>query len=90
MTIRAHGYATHSAMSQLAPFAFERRDPHATDVAIDIPFCGVCHCDIHSARDELGGCNIRSFPDTSSSDLCPRSGATISPMKPDRARSPSP
>ena len=54
MTMHVHGYATHSATSELVPFTFERRDPRPSDVAIDILYCGVCHSDIHSARNEWG------------------------------------
>lgn len=49
------GYATQSATSQLAPFTFERREPKENDVLIEIDYCGVCHSDIHQARDEWGG-----------------------------------
>jgi alcohol dehydrogenase (NADP+) len=46
------GYATQSATEQLNPFSFERRDPLPNDVQIDIQFCGVCHSDLHIARNE--------------------------------------
>ena len=49
------GYAAQSATSPLAPFSFERRDPKATDIQVDILFCGVCHSDLHTARGEWGG-----------------------------------
>jgi alcohol dehydrogenase (NADP+) len=48
-------YAAQSPQSPLAPFKFERRAPGATDVALDILYCGVCHSDLHTARDEWGG-----------------------------------
>ncbi len=48
-------YAAQSADSSLAPFSFERRDPGPTDVAIEILYCGVCHSDLHQARNEWGG-----------------------------------
>lgn len=54
MTIKANGYATQAATDKLAPFSFERRDPRAEDVVIDILYCGICHSDIHSARNEWG------------------------------------
>jgi uncharacterized zinc-type alcohol dehydrogenase-like protein len=47
-------YAAHVAKAPLAPFAIERRAPRAEDVVIDIEYCGVCHTDIHQARDEWG------------------------------------
>ena len=48
------GYASQSASSPLAPFAFERRDAGPDDVQIDILYCGVCHSDLHTARGEWG------------------------------------
>lgn len=49
---QSHGYAATDSKSPLAPFKFERRDPGPKDVAIDILFCGICHSDIHTVRDE--------------------------------------
>jgi len=49
------GYAAKSATLPLEPFSFERREPRAHDVVIDIAYCGVCHSDIHTARNEWGG-----------------------------------
>ena len=51
-------YAAKAATSPLAPFSIERRPPTATDVQIEILFCGVCHSDLHTARDEWGGMTI--------------------------------
>jgi uncharacterized zinc-type alcohol dehydrogenase-like protein len=48
-------YAALSAKTPIEPFQIERRAPRPNDVAIDILFCGVCHSDIHQARDEWGG-----------------------------------
>jgi uncharacterized zinc-type alcohol dehydrogenase-like protein len=50
MTTKA--YAAKSANSPLGPHAITRRDPLSTDVQIDILYCGVCHSDLHQARDE--------------------------------------
>lgn len=47
-------YATQSPTSALAPFSIERRDVGDNDVQIDILYAGVCHSDIHQARDEWG------------------------------------
>ncbi len=48
-------YAAQSATAPLTPFSIERRAPEAHDVAIDILYCGICHSDIHQARNEWGG-----------------------------------
>jgi uncharacterized zinc-type alcohol dehydrogenase-like protein len=53
--IPAKAYAAQNANSSLSPFTFERRDLRAHDVQIEILFCGVCHSDLHQARNEWGG-----------------------------------
>ena len=52
---QASGYAAQSAKAPLGPFSFDRREAREHDVVIDIKFCGICHSDIHQARDEWGG-----------------------------------
>lgn len=47
-------FAAQSATSPLGPFSIERREPTAKDVEIDILYCGVCHSDLHFARNEWG------------------------------------
>jgi len=51
---QSHGWAAKSATTPLASFKFNRRDLRDHDVAVDIQFCGVCHSDIHSVRNEWG------------------------------------
>lgn len=53
------GYAAHSEAVPLAPFTFPRREPWADDVVIDILYCGVCHTDLHLARNHKG---FTSYP----------------------------
>ncbi|MDB5477706.1 MAG: NAD(P)-dependent alcohol dehydrogenase [Alphaproteobacteria bacterium] len=48
-------YAAQSPDTPLANFSIERREPGAKDVLIEILYCGVCHSDIHQARNEWGG-----------------------------------
>ena len=48
------GYAALSAGADLVPFQFDRRDVGAHDVEIDIKFAGICHSDIHQAKEEWG------------------------------------
>jgi alcohol dehydrogenase (NADP+) len=50
--MKSHGYAAHDTTSALVPFKFERRDPGANDVVVEIAYCGICHSDIHQVRDE--------------------------------------
>jgi alcohol dehydrogenase (NADP+) len=48
-------YAAKSATTPLEPWNLERRNPKPHDVAIDILYCGVCHSDLHTVRNEWGG-----------------------------------
>jgi uncharacterized zinc-type alcohol dehydrogenase-like protein len=48
-------YAAPSADQPLAPLSIDRREPAPDDVEIKILYCGVCHSDIHTARNEWGG-----------------------------------
>lgn len=52
--MKSHGYAAVSSKKPLEPFSFERREPGPKDIVIAIKFCGVCHSDIHQAREEWG------------------------------------
>lgn len=51
-TFPAKSYATQSATSPLAAHSIVRREPQPSDVQIEILFCGVCHSDLHQARNE--------------------------------------
>ena len=51
---RTRAYAALTPKSPLAPYEIDRRPVGPHDVVIDILFCGVCHSDIHQARDEWG------------------------------------
>ena len=56
--IPVKAYAAQTESSPIAPFSFDRREVKPNDVLIDIHFCGVCHSDIHQARNEWGGGSI--------------------------------
>ena len=48
------GYAALDTQSALGPFNFTRREPLASEITVEILFCGVCHSDLHMARNEWG------------------------------------
>ncbi len=56
------GYAAHSSTSPLQPFSFERREPGPNDIQIDILYCGVCHSDLHTVRDEWASFMPTTYP----------------------------
>jgi alcohol dehydrogenase (NADP+) len=47
---KTKSYAAISATTPLGPFSIERREPREHDVVIEIKYCGICHSDIHQAR----------------------------------------
>ena len=53
--LSTRGYAAQQAGAELGSFTFERREVGPKDVLVRITYCGVCHSDIHQARDEWGG-----------------------------------
>ena len=57
-----NGYAAQSASSPLAPLSFQRRDPLPDDVQLDILYCGICHSDLHTARNEWRGTTYPCVP----------------------------
>lgn len=48
------GYAAKTPSAPLAPFTFDRREPRPDDIVIEILYCGVCHSDLHQARNDWG------------------------------------
>jgi alcohol dehydrogenase (NADP+) len=60
--LKTHGYAARSSRASLKPFTFFRRDIGAHDVLITIHYCGICHSDLHQARDEWGGAMFPMVP----------------------------
>jgi uncharacterized zinc-type alcohol dehydrogenase-like protein len=49
---QVNSYAAQEAAKPLTPFNFDRRKPRPGDVVIDILYCGICHSDLHTARNE--------------------------------------
>lgn len=55
-------YSAASATSPLASDTIARRDPTDTDVQIEILFCGICHSDLHSVRNEWNDFMSTTYP----------------------------
>ena len=62
MTTTTTAWGTPAADAALAPMTIERRDVEPSDVRIDIMYCGVCHSDLHTARNEWHGTRYPSVP----------------------------
>ncbi len=62
MPIATRAFAAVAADQPLEPWSFDRRDPGPDDVAIEIKYCGVCHSDLHVAKNDLGGTRYPIVP----------------------------
>ena len=58
----AKAYSVASATSPFVSTTIARRDPTETDVQIEILFCGICHSDLHTARNEWGSVMPTVYP----------------------------
>jgi alcohol dehydrogenase (NADP+) len=59
---RIKAFGTKAADAPLKPMTIERREVGAKDIEIEILFCGVCHSDLHTVRNEWGGTIYPSVP----------------------------
>ncbi len=80
--IKSQGYAVKTAGANLVPFQFERREPAENEVLIEILFCGVCHSDIHQARNEWGGSIFPMVPGHEIVGKVLKVGAKVKKFKP--------
>jgi uncharacterized zinc-type alcohol dehydrogenase-like protein len=81
--LQTQGYATRAPYSKFEPFTFERREIGAHDILIEIQYCGVCHSDIHQARDEWGGSIFPMVPGHEIVGRVARIGAEVTKFKQD-------
>jgi uncharacterized zinc-type alcohol dehydrogenase-like protein len=79
--LETRGYATQGPSEELGPFNFERREVGPRDVLIEIQYCGVCHSDIHQARDEWGGSIYPMVPGHEIVGRVARTGAEVTKFK---------
>ena len=78
---KTRAYAAPAAKAPLAPHSFERREPKEHDVVIDIKYCGICHTDVHQARDEWGGGMFPMVPGHEITGVVMRVGSHVTKFK---------
>lgn len=59
---KSQAWGVSAAGKPLEPMTIDRREPRPNDVVIDIQFSGICHSDIHQARDEWSGATFPMVP----------------------------
>lgn len=61
-TFNVKAYGTESKDADLKEMQIERREATPKDIEIEILYCGVCHSDLHTARNDWGGTKYPSVP----------------------------
>jgi uncharacterized zinc-type alcohol dehydrogenase-like protein len=79
--MKTKGYAVLSASAPLEPFTFERRELGSNDVALDIHYAGICHSDIHQAREEWGPAIFPMVPGHEIAGIVTAVGANVTKFK---------
>src|SRR6202789_4155839 len=80
----AKAYSAASQTSPLASTTIARRDPTESDVQIEILFCGICHSDLHQARNEWSGAMPTIYPCVPGHEIVGRvtkTGSAVSKFK---------
>ncbi len=81
MPIATRAFAATASDQPLAPYSFDRRDPGADDVAIDIKFAGVCHSDLHIVKNDLGNTRYPIVPGHEIAGIVSAVGANVTRFK---------
>ena len=79
--MKTNAYAVQSATTPLAPFNLQRRDPGEHDVQIEILYCGVCHSDVHTVRNEWQGTTYPCVPGHEIIGRVTKAGAHVKKFK---------
>src|SRR5271169_1682382 len=82
---KAKAYSVTSATSPFSSTTIARRDPNESDVQIEILFCGVCHSDLHQARNEWSGLMPTVYPCVPGHEIVgrvTRVGSAVTKFKP--------
>jgi uncharacterized zinc-type alcohol dehydrogenase-like protein len=82
---KAKAYSVSSATSPFASTTITRREPTENDVQIEILFCGICHSDLHQARNEWSGVMPTVYPCVPGHEIVGRVikvGAAVTKFKP--------
>ena len=79
---KSYGYAALDDSARMVPFSFERRELREDDVALDVLYCGVCHSDLHQARNDWHNTLYPCVPGHEIIGRVTETGAAASKYKP--------
>ncbi|KAK8964838.1 putative cinnamyl alcohol dehydrogenase 6 [Platanthera guangdongensis] len=80
-TQTVRGWAAHDTSGKITPFVFKRRTNGPEDVTIQILYCGVCHTDLHSARNDWGVTTYPVVPGHEITGIIIKVGSSVSEFK---------
>ncbi|KAL1326854.1 hypothetical protein HN51_036978 [Arachis hypogaea] len=77
----AFGWAATDTSGQLSPFHFSRRENEADDVTLKILFCGVCHSDLHTIKNDWGFTTYPVVPGHEIAGIVTKVGSNVTKFK---------
>jgi uncharacterized zinc-type alcohol dehydrogenase-like protein len=80
-TSRIKAYGVQSAEDSVKQIEIERRGVNTKDIEIDILFCGVCHSDLHTARNDWGGTIYPAVPGHEIVGIVTKVGSAVTKLK---------
>ncbi|CAA2966609.1 probable cinnamyl alcohol dehydrogenase 6 [Olea europaea subsp. europaea] len=75
------GWAAHDSSGNITPYTFKRRENGVNDVTIEILYCGICHTDLHQARDDWGTTMYPIVPGHEITGIITEVGCNVSNFK---------
>jgi len=79
--MKTQSFAAPAVDKPLEYFEFDRREPNETDVEINVQYCGVCHSDIHTARQDWGEIDYPCVPGHEIVGTVSRVGSAVTSFK---------
>ncbi|WCJ44285.1 cinnamyl-alcohol dehydrogenase [Euphorbia peplus] len=80
-TLTVSGWAAHDSSGKITPYIFKRRENGENDVTIKILYCGICHTDLHHARDDWGITMYPVVPGHEITGIITKVGSKVSKFK---------
>ncbi|TBX68698.1 NAD(P)-dependent alcohol dehydrogenase [Flavobacterium silvisoli] len=80
-TTNVKAFGTGAPDAPLAPINIERRDVLPNDIEIEILYCGVCHSDLHTARNDWGFTTYPTVPGHEIVGKVTRVGSAVTKLK---------
>ena len=80
-TYPVKAFGTEAPTADLKPMLINRREVTSRDIEIEILYCGVCHSDLHTARNDWGGTKYPSVPGHEIVGKVTRVGSDVTKLK---------